>query len=83
MIRYFNVIFVADQEVSFLTEKKQDLDKKKLDLVNTESRISEAEIKIAELTQKLKPITEKLNAIETLQKNLVDFETKREKIKTR
>lgn len=66
-----------------MKEKKQDLDKKKLDLVNTESQISEAEIKIAKLSHELKPITEKLNAIETLQKNLVDFETKREKIKTR
>ncbi|CAH0715635.1 unnamed protein product, partial [Brenthis ino] len=80
---YATNIKLLDQEVSFLTEKKQDLDKKKLDLVNTESRISEAEIKIAELSHKLKPITEKLIAIETLQKNLVEFETKREKIKTR
>ncbi|KAI8436710.1 hypothetical protein MSG28_010194 [Choristoneura fumiferana] len=42
-----------------------------------------AEIKISEITQQLNPITEKLKAIETLQKNLVAFESKREKIKTR
>lgn len=45
--------------------------------------MSEAELKISELSQELKPLTEKINAIETLQKNLLAFESKRDKIKTR
>ncbi|XP_050682085.1 DNA repair protein RAD50 [Leptidea sinapis] len=80
---YTTSIKLLEQEVAHLTEKKEDLDKKKLDVINTESRISEAEIKLAELTQEIKPITEKLNAIVELQKNLVAFESKKEKIKTR
>lgn len=71
------------QQVSYWTEKKEDLDKKKLDLVNTKTRMSEAEEKILELSTELRPISEKLNAIETLQKNLVSFESAREKIKNR
>ncbi|XP_045773017.1 DNA repair protein RAD50 [Maniola jurtina] len=80
---YGVTIKMMEQEVAHLTEKKQDLDKKKLDLVNTESRISEAEIKISELKAELEPITEKIKAIETLQKNLISYETTREKIKSR
>lgn len=75
--------FFIEQEVSFLKEKKQDLDKKKLDVVNTETTISEVELKEAELSQEIKPITEKLVAIKTLENNLVSFESKREKIKVR
>ncbi|XP_073943978.1 LOW QUALITY PROTEIN: DNA repair protein RAD50-like [Choristoneura fumiferana] len=74
---------LLEQEVQYLTEQKAELDKKKLNVINDETRISEAEIKISEITQQLNPITEKLKAIETLQKNLVAFESKREKIKTR
>ncbi|XP_046965547.1 DNA repair protein RAD50 [Vanessa cardui] len=80
---YATNIKLLEQGVAHLTEKKQDLDMKKLDLVNTETRISEAELRIAEYSQELKPLTEKINAIETLQKNLLAFESKRDKIKTR
>lgn len=76
-------LIISAQEVSFLTEKKQDLDKKKLEVVNTETRISEAELKVAELSQELKPITEKLSAIKVLEYDLLSFESKREKIKLR
>lgn len=69
--------------MQYLTEQKAELDKKKLNVINDETRISEAELKISEITQQLNPITEKLKAIEMLQKNLVAFESKREKIKTR
>ncbi|XP_026327377.1 DNA repair protein RAD50 isoform X2 [Hyposmocoma kahamanoa] len=47
------------------------------------SRISENELKVAELTKELKPVTEKIAAVETLQRNLVQWETKRDKIKTK
>ncbi|CAH2096290.1 unnamed protein product [Euphydryas editha] len=80
---YATNIKLLEQGVAHLTEKKEELDKKKLDLVNTETRISEAELKISELSHELKPLTEKINAIETLQKNLLAFESKRDKIKTR
>ncbi|XP_047503353.1 DNA repair protein RAD50 [Pieris napi] len=80
---YVTTLKLLEQEVAHLTDKKQELDKKKLDLVNTESRISESELKLLELTHELKPISEKINAIVALQKNLVLFETKKEKIKTR
>lgn len=78
-----NYCYISEQEVAHLTDKKQELDKKKLDVVNTESRISESELKLGELTQELNPISEKLNAIVALQKNLVMFQTKKEKIKIR
>lgn len=52
-------------------------------MVNTETRMSETELKIAELTKELKPINEKITAIETLQKNLVALESKKEKMKAR
>ncbi|KOB70029.1 putative RAD50-like protein [Operophtera brumata] len=78
---YANSLNLLAHEVSFLTEKKQDLDKKKLDVVNTETRISEAELKVVELTQELKPVSEKLSAIKVLENDLLSFETKREKIK--
>ncbi|XP_038209625.1 DNA repair protein RAD50 [Zerene cesonia] len=80
---YATTLKLLEQEVAHLTDKKQELDKKKLDVVNTESRISEAELKLSELTHELNPITEKINAIVVLQKNLVSFESKKEKIKTR
>ncbi|XP_061383704.1 DNA repair protein RAD50 [Danaus plexippus] len=80
---YEHEIKSLGQQVSYWTEKKEDLDKKKLDLVNTKTRMSEAEEKILELSTELRPISEKLNAIETLQKNLVSFESAREKIKNR
>ncbi|XP_041979213.1 DNA repair protein RAD50 [Aricia agestis] len=80
---YATTLKLLDQEVAFLTEKKQDLDKKKLDIVNTETSISEAELKIAELAKELKPVTEQLTAIETLQKELVSFESKKERIKNK
>ncbi|XP_072949132.1 DNA repair protein RAD50-like [Epargyreus clarus] len=74
---------LLEQEVGHLTDEKQELDKRKLDVVNTETRISEAEIRVSELTKELTPITEKINSIETLQKNLVEFESEREKAKNK
>ncbi|KAI5644326.1 AAA domain-containing protein [Phthorimaea operculella] len=80
---YVQNLKLLELEVTHLTERKQDVDKKKLEAVNTETKISESELKVAELSTELKPITEKLTAIETLQKNLVQWETKREKIKAK
>lgn len=51
--------------------------------MNTETRISEAELTVAKVAQDLKPISEKITAIEKLQKNLVTYESNREKVKTR
>ncbi|XP_063536306.1 DNA repair protein RAD50-like isoform X2 [Cydia strobilella] len=80
---YATSIKLLEQSVAHLTEQKEELDKKKLNVVNDESRISDAELKVSKITQELNPITEKLKAIETIQKNLVAFESKREKIKAR
>lgn len=74
---------ITEKDVSYLSEQKKELDKKKLDMVNTETKISETELKIAELTNELDPITEKIKAIEKLQKNLIEFETKKDKFKNR
>ncbi|XP_049873545.1 DNA repair protein RAD50 [Pectinophora gossypiella] len=80
---YIQNLKLLELEVTHLTEKKQELDKRKLEVVNTETSISETELKISELNQELKPISEKLTAIETLQKNLVQWESKKDKIKNK
>lgn len=78
---YILFMISTELESAHLREKKQDLDKKKAETVDTESRMSENELRVAELTQQLKPVTEKLAAIETLQRNLLQWESKRDKIK--
>ncbi|CAG9786668.1 unnamed protein product [Diatraea saccharalis] len=80
---YAQSLKILEIEVASLKDKKNYLDKKKLEVVNTESRISENEIKINELTEELKPVSEKLNAIVSLEKNILAFETNKERIKTR
>ncbi|XP_053609977.1 DNA repair protein RAD50 [Plodia interpunctella] len=80
---YTIILKLLEQEVSILTEKKEDLDKKKLEVVNGESEISEAELKLAELTTELKAITDKIKAISQLERNILTFETEKEKIKTK
>lgn len=82
-LNHYLTLHFAAQEVEHLTEKKEELDKKKLDMVNTETRISEEELKMAELTSELTPISEKIRAIVTLQKNLVAYESKKEKMKNK
>lgn len=74
---------IAELEAAHLKEKKQELDKKKAETVDTQSRISENELKVVELTKDLKPVSEKLAAVETLQKNLLQWEAKRDKIKNK
>ncbi|GBP22396.1 DNA repair protein RAD50 [Eumeta japonica] len=79
---YANNIKLLDQEVRFLLEKKEEMDKKKLDIVNTGTRITEAEEKMTSLAIELKKVTDMLDAIRIVEKNLDKAKSKLEHCKT-
>lgn len=81
--QYAANIKLSEQTVNHLAERKQEVDKKKMDVVTTQEKISTAELKIQELDEKIKPVIEKLKKIAVIEKDLIKYETEREKAKAR